>query len=195
MESRIDVLLTASDLKKLGLVSRIVKITPSKTAELKSAAELFANCKSLEDVRMAAQAVNPQVDEPLKITNMTAAELKEKFPLVYAFIKSEGHAEGVTAGVAQEKERIEAIMVFNEIDPAAVSAAIESGKPLTQKALNELMLKSAGKNLAASVKTDSAGKVITEATTTPETEKAAKLAQFNAKVDAALGKKPVSLTV
>ncbi len=185
MESRIEVLLTASDLKKIGIVGSIVKITPSKVAQIAAQTSAFKKCTSLSEFKMAAQA-NPNVDEP-KNTDMTLEQLKKDFPLVYAAIKAEGHAEGITAGLAQEKERIEGIMAFNEIDPEACKAAIESGKPLSAKQTNELLLKVAGKGLAVSVKKDSAGKVTTEGATDDKTEKEKEVNQFTGELNARLG--------
>lgn len=189
MEGKIDVFFSASDAKKIGLVKTVNQITPSKKTEIENYQSTIVQARKGAGIYdKIEEPVETKIDEP-KITNMTAQELKEKFPAVYAFIVAEGHSAGVIAGIAQEKERIEAIMVFNEIDPVAVTAAIESGKPLTQKALNELMLKSAGKTLVANVKKDSKGAIEVESSTEEKTAKEKKLAEFNSEVDAALGKK------
>lgn len=163
LESRVEVLLSTQDMKKLGLVKTVTKITPAKLEAIKKTTEAFRDCKSVEQFKLAAQTKpTKKEDEPIKNTIMDLAKLKAEYPALYAQVKAEGHTEGLTAGAAAEKDRVEAIMVFNEIDPATVKAAIESGKPLSQKQLAELQLKAFSNNTLNAVKKDSAGNVITE---------------------------------
>jgi len=195
MDSRIEVVLTGADLKKIGLVSKINKMTPTKQAELNAEIEAFKKCNSLQDFRAAAKVIaknesSQQTDEP-KITDMTLEELKTKFPAVYAQAKAEGEKDGADA----EFDRVDAIMVFAEIDPAEVKKAIASRKPLTQKQMAELSLKSVNAGLLKKTKNDSAPKVTPDASTIKkEGEEAAdddpktkKLAEFEASLDARLG--------
>lgn len=157
-----EVVLGASDMKKIGLVGSVTKITPKKLAEVAAITAKFNQCRSVSDYKIAASVEPKKDDEPTNDHIMDLAELKAKFPAIYAQAKAEGHAEGLTTGAASEKDRVEAILVFNEIDPATVKAAIESGKPLSQKQLAELQLKAFSNNTLAAVKKDSAGNVITE---------------------------------
>lgn len=64
---------------------------------------------------------------------MTKEEIKNQFPDVYNSI--------IADGVNQERDRVSAFVVFNEIDPAGVKAGIESGENLSQKAMAEFSLK------------------------------------------------------
>lgn len=192
MESRVEVLLTASDLKKIGLINKINKITPTKSAEVKTLATVFADCKSVEDFKMAAQAINPTAkSETQNDTIMDLKELKEKHPAIYQAAK----ADGITEGIAQEKERIEAIMVFADVDLKACVSAIESGKPLSAKAQAEMMRKSVSAESLKALKKENAEEVTTETTTdeVDETEegkkKKAKVKTFESDLDAQLGLK------
>lgn len=133
-ESRIEVLLTSSDLKKIGLVSKVNKITPTRQAAMMAQAAAFKKCTSLNDFKLAAQSAIMEEKQTVNNNIMTLAELREKHPSIYA--------EAIQAGVNQEKERIEGIMVFADVDLPGCKAAIESGKPLTAKQSNEFMLKS-----------------------------------------------------
>lgn len=160
-----EVILGAKDMKKIGLVGKIIKITPQRTTEIAAMVASFNKCRTMADFKLAAAAAVPPAkddDEPTNDHIMDLAELKAKYPAIYAQAKAEGHAEGLTAGMAAEKDRVEAIMVFNEIDPVTVKAAIEGGKPLSQKQLAELQLKAFSANTLNAVKKDSAGNVITE---------------------------------
>jgi ATP-dependent protease ClpP protease subunit len=184
------VILGAKDLKKVGLVGKIIKITPTKVEESNAIAASFSKCRSFADFKLAASA-KPEPDEPINNDIMDLAELKAKFPAIYAQAKAEGHTEGLTAGVAAEKDRVEAIMVYNEIDPVTVKAAIESGKPFSMKQLAELQLKAFSSNTLTAVKKDSAGNVITETTTeTKEDAEKKRLAGISAELDKRLGLKP-----
>jgi hypothetical protein len=73
---------------------------------------------------------------------MNLEKLKAEHPAIYA----EAVAIGVKQGIAEEKDRVEACLVFNEVDPAGVKAAIEAGKPLSQKQMADFSLKALSKN-------------------------------------------------
>jgi ATP-dependent protease ClpP protease subunit len=129
MDSRDDVFLSAKDMKKIGLVNRIVTITPAIQIELDS-----YNAKIL--VKYTAAKPEP-IGKPVKKEVMTLQEFKAAHPGVYA--------EAVSEGILQERDRVEGIMVFNEIAPEVCKEAVASGKPLSEKHRNEIFLK----NMAA----------------------------------------------
>lgn len=185
-----EVILGANDLKKIGLVGKVVKITPKRAEEINALHASFSKCQTLADFKMAAQA--KPIEDPTHNNDeiMDLAELKTKYPAIYAQAKAEGHAEGLAAGAAAEKDRVESIMVYNEIDSEMVKAAIESGKPLSQKQISELQLKAISKTALQTVKKDSAGEVTTEdpkETDKTEDPKAAAKASFEAEVRKKLG--------
>jgi hypothetical protein len=63
---------------------------------------------------------------------MNKTELKLNHPELYAEIMQEG--------VDQERSRVEAWAVYNEVNPAKVKAGIESGNDLTSKQMAEFSL-------------------------------------------------------
>lgn len=186
LESRLEVLLTANDLKKIGLVGKINKITPTKSAEIIKQSARFTECRSLDDFKLAAKAiVPPQKTEETLNTMTTIKELTAAYPALVAEIIKAAKAEGHLDGIAAEKDRVESIMVYAEIDPAGCKAAIESGKTLTGKQMAEFSLKAVQNGVLAKVKKDSEGKIITEEPA-EVTEKEKQSTDFMAKVDAQL---------
>lgn len=171
LTSRISVVLTGADMKKIGLVSKVNKITPSKVVAMNAEFEAFEKCESLKDYRLAAKAVDKSTDknEDPTPTNMTLEELKLKYPAIYAEAKKEG--------VSEEKDRVEAIMVFNDIDPTGVKAAIESGKPMTAKQMAEFSRKSMNASVLTAAAADSAEEVETETNVDEEEQIAADTAK------------------
>lgn len=171
MDSRIDVFLTAQDLKAIGLVDRVIKITPQKAAEVNSQLLSFGKAAIFSEETIKKAAIEVAEDpkkENKKPTTMTLAELKEQFPNVYAQV----FELGVNNGVEKEKDRVEACLTFIDVDPKGVVTAIESGKPLSQKQMADFSYKSMNKAAKAAVKSDSKGAVTTgkKSDTDPEDE-------------------------
>lgn len=170
--NRLDVVLTASEAKQIGLINRVVKMTPTIKAELKSLNEKFNVA--------ASHTPNPQQLEIKTPIKMTSEKLKAEHPEVYASI--------FALGVAQEKDRVEACLVFNELDPSAVKAAIESGKPLSQKAMADFALKAMSPKQVEAIIKDSEGAVVTDEPKDAEATKKAAIAAFEKEVDAVIKK-------
>ena len=147
--SRVAVELSADDMLKIGLINRINKITPQIKAEIETrvydiAAKTYGITKAAETITSQNQNYN----------TMTLQELKASNPKLYAEILQEG--------VAQERDRVEACLVYLEVDPKGVKAAIEGGKPLSAKQMAEFSLK---QNSPEALK-----KLAAESTTAPVTE-------------------------
>ena len=149
-EERISVFFTASEMKQLGIVSKVNKLQPS---EVKAFNETF--------LRIAAEH-NPQTKE----TVMTLAELKEKHPSIYAEAVAIGKVEGKAEGIAAENDRIGAAMVFAHLDPEGVKEIIKSGKAMTATQQSEFALKAMSPENLAKIKADSKGSVKTDAVNT-----------------------------
>lgn len=145
-EERITLFFTASEAKKLGIVSKINKLTPE---EVEAFNETF--------LRIAAEH-NPTQQSK----TMTLAELKQNHPTVYAEIFNLGKQDGITEGTAKENDRCKAAMVFAHLDPKGVKEIIDSGKPMTQTQLAEFTLKAMSPENLAKIKADSAKTVQTE---------------------------------
>lgn len=192
MESRIDVYLTAKEAKAIGLVSRIVKITPTKKAEINTMMKPFdlkAAALGLKKVSKNKPSLfdeDEEVDDeptPTKKTMKTLAELKDQNPTLYA----EAVAAGAKEAREAEHERIAAWMEFNDIDAEAVKKGIESGKPMSMKDIAEFTRKGMSANALASVKKDSKSNIVTEEVT--EEAKTKNVALFEAEVMSNLGLK------
>lgn len=137
LSDRIDVFLTAQEAKKIGLVTKINKITPSKRAELNAYVEAAASfSKDIPEIPVA-QTPEPVTVQPIvdnqKSNKMTVEEFKAKHPEAYAAVYN--------AGVTAERDRCGAWMTFVEVDAKAVKEGVTSGNALSQTAMAELSMK------------------------------------------------------
>jgi ATP-dependent protease ClpP protease subunit len=130
LDSRIEVMLTAAEAKKMGLVNRVVNITPEKTAQIKSEMERIAAHAQGLPYQIAAEQEKPN-------SIMDIAKLKAEHPALYAEVFNLGKTEGISL----EKDRVEACLVYAEVDMPGVKAAIESGKSLSAKQISDFMMK------------------------------------------------------
>lgn len=112
LDSRIDVKINAEQAKKLGLVSNINKITPKKLAEIKAYSQDLA--AELEPL-IEAEIINSNT--------MTIQDVKANAE-VYAALRTEI--------LAEEKDRVEALAQYADVDPKAVLEAIVKGDKFTQ---------------------------------------------------------------
>lgn len=87
---------------------------------------------------------------------MTAAEYKAQHPEEYAKVFGAGRAEGTTAGIEAEKDRVDTWMVYHDLDPEAVQKGIESGKAISNKEMAAFNLKAATAGSLAALKKDAA---------------------------------------
>ncbi len=180
MDTRIDVFFNAKDAKAIKLINRIVQLTPAKKAEIDTRFAVIAAKYTGEDqtrITFDKPDSETEVKEVVKKhTNMNIEKLKSEFPELYASVKKEG--------ADAEKDRVEAIMVFAEIDPVACKLAVESGKPLSQKQMAELTLKSVSKETLATIASESVREVQTAAVApvAPKTEAQKTVAAFEKEV-------------
>jgi ATP-dependent protease ClpP protease subunit len=178
-EKRIDVFLSAKEMKKIGLVDKIVSITPQKKAEINSmVAQMAASFRADSQISVEFEDVKPQNENK----KMTKEQLKADNPAIYAEIFAEG--------VAQELDRVKACMTFVEVDALGVKAAIESGKNLTQSQMAEFAMKQVSAALLSATEKNAAADVNTPELPTGEptlTAEQKALKEFEAKIDASLG--------
>lgn len=136
---RQDIFLTAIEAKKIGLVDKIIKITPQKKANVN------ASMEAISAHYIGGQTYDIDDNEPTtahdqndKIKSiMKRDELMASHPALFAMII----AEGKTQGVKEENDRVGAWLVNIDVDPAAVKAGINSGENLTQTAIAEFGVK------------------------------------------------------
>ena len=186
MDSREDVFLSAKEAQLIGLVNKIVKITPQKRTELNSMAARISADTNTQIKEIPLSKVKEAVGVPPVKTNtknMTREELESKHPALFASV----FAEGQTAGTEIEATRVKTWQVFADADPKAVSEGIKSGKALDPVSMAELTLKGATANMeAAKLKAETATTVTTnEATATEITEESAVQEKINASLVAA----------
>ena len=153
MESRIDVTLTAQQAKSIGLIDKIVKLTPEVRASIESKFSELGMAANLPTVAPAAKSPKTVIDNP-NPTTMTLEQFKNDHPEVYA--------EAIKAGVNQERDRIGAYMVYADVDLKRVQEGIESGEPLTAKAQAELNRQATTVEAKKDVKKDSPKDVPTD---------------------------------
>lgn len=168
-DTRVEIYLSGKQAKELGLVDKVVKLTPQMGKEISAFTDKMNS--------LAAHATTETIVKNTNTKNMTVEEIKQQNPTAYAEI--------LALGVAQEKDRVEACMVYNHIDPVAVKKAIESGKPLSQKEMAELNLKAVGGKLLENIEASAAGAVVTaEVEKTEPTAEEKELLEFRKNVEA-----------
>lgn len=165
---RIDVWLTGAEAKKIGLVDKVVVLTPE---------EAKAHYDNINEV-MATVATQTAVEQVNKKT-MTIDELRAKHPDVFKAAMQEG--------VMAERDRVGAWLAFVEVDAKAVATGIEAGTNVSQKAMSEFALKSFSADALAKLSKDNAPALVPgadEAAATGKTEqelaKSKALSEFEA---------------
>ena len=167
LDDRIDVYLDSKQAKKLGLIGKIVSITPQKQAEV-NALMATALGKERQGTQVVIETESLTKNKEVK---MTIEKLKAEHPDIYASV--------VALGVAKEKDRATAWLTFNEIDAKAVADGVKSGLDITMTAMAEFSLKSLSAQAVVTLEAESATAVqTTEAPTAVETEKAQAISAF-----------------
>ena len=149
-ENVINVNLNAKKAKSIGLIKKITNLAPEQI-------------KALGEKIAAYNKPNP-VNEPPKSNpkKMTLEELKADNPEIYSAIFNKGVIEGKTTGASGEKDRVQAWMAFNDVDPKAVAEGIEGNENLSQKATAEFSRKAMSVEALAKLKEENADEVQTD---------------------------------
>jgi len=135
-EKRTDVFLTAAKAKKIGLVTKIIKLEPSQKAAFQESYHkqmLGDKKKPTPEIKDKPQ-INPEKKRNMEITQF---ELDSKL----ASAKAEGVKEGVVLGVAQEHERVEAWAEIGEVDAKTAFEGINGTAEVSKKVMVATMLK------------------------------------------------------
>ena len=140
-ETRIDCMLTAKQAKQLGLVSKINKISVAEAKQVKALVDKYNFTAELPTEITAALESETKIVEP-KIMK-TIAEFKAAHPELFAQVQLEA--------VEAERDRVGSFMAFSEIDPVAVKAGIESGKPMSATQMSAFSLKAIQANALATL--------------------------------------------
>lgn len=178
-EDRKEIFLTAKQAKKIGLIDRIIPITPAKRTEISSYMKAASSLGEKHSSKPEDKKPNP------KINPMTKEEFKAQHPAIYAAIL----IAGKKIGISKERDRIGACMAYADVDLVGVKAAIASGEPLSQTAIAEFNVKMANPERLKNVEKDSEGKTLTteEIAAKQKTETEKQAAKYESDLDSKLG--------
>lgn len=146
-DTRIDVLLTAKQAKEIGLINKVVNITPTMQAELKGHYAMAAQTGfevmpfSIPEIKEANTTIT------IKNNKMTVTELKAQHPNLVAEI------------VASERDRVNSFLVFAHLDLDACKKGISEGSALSATQMAEFSLKAAQAQFMVNAETGSPASV------------------------------------
>lgn len=172
-EKRIDLMLSAAEAKKIGLVDKITKVNPK---EVEAYNEKF---------KIAATAENP-INNP-QMEKLTLEKIKAENPALYNEIIALGEKQGVT----KERDRVTGCLAYLEIDKDQSLKMVKEGTDLTPGVMAEFQVKAMNKTKLKAVKETSKENETEEEEVEEEveaTEKEKKIAQFKKDVEARLKK-------
>ena len=117
MDGRVEVGLSSAEAKKIGLVTKVNKLTPEKKAKIN--AEMARVEANFPGVRKAA--ATEVIEEPIiqitKTKKMTPEEFKAAHPEAYAAITAKSVESGIEQGMKAERDRVGSWNAYSEIDP------------------------------------------------------------------------------
>ncbi len=145
-EDVIDVWLTAKEAKAIGLVDKIIKLTPKNTREYKALYESIAACADTYPTATTELQQNIQKQTKQNTAMTTLAELKAQAPALYEELLN----KGIEAGVKQERTRVNALIKWVSVDAKFVTDCIAEGKEMDAEIMSDLAFKKA--NIQAGVK-------------------------------------------
>jgi ATP-dependent protease ClpP protease subunit len=172
MDGQLNVFLTAKEMKAIGLVGKIIKITPSKVASVNAQImECAAMYQGGTTDMILAEVPEPEAAKPTvsKVNNQNKNSMT---PAEYAIAHPTEHASLVASATLSERNRVSAFMKFNHVDPTAVAQAIESGSTITenQAFVADMIVKMNDPNRAVVVPVAEATTTNKEGGDTPEGE-------------------------
>jgi len=150
MDDRIDVMLTAKQAKKVGLVNKVVKLDTKMTADITKRVEMAASSVGL-DLTFIKKAAKVETD---KNNTMNLEEFKADNLELFNSI--------CTDAVTAERDRVGAWMAFNGVDPDAVKKGIDSGDSISETVRSEMAIKMNAATVVADLEEE--GKESEEAT-------------------------------
>jgi ATP-dependent protease ClpP protease subunit len=183
MDSRKDVFLTATQAKKIGLINKVVNITPTKQASLDSMMEEVVAKYSGKALEQKEIKNEKNITNPIKQKNMDLNKLKAEHHALYAEVL----AVGKEAGIAAEKDRIGAYLAFVDADPKAVVEGIKSGKSLSATQMAEFVKAQVSKTLVNDAEKENAPEVETPKADAPKSAEEISAEASEAELDAELG--------
>jgi len=178
LDTRIDVKLNAKEAKEIGLIDKIVNITPSIKAQVESL-YMGVAAKSA-GIEFAPAKIESKQDFPIiKKSTMDINKLKAEHPDVFAQVKA--------LGTSEEKDRVGAWMVFVDVDAKAVSEGIKSDKAPSLTAMSEFSMKALSAKQVKAIEAENAPVVAVAAEGAPKTEAEKNILAFEQEADKLLG--------
>ncbi len=165
MDQRMDVVLTAKEAKKIGLISKIIPLNSDLKASISSNLQIAAKYgikgEGIGIIDNDFAKPEPIEAKTQKKDKMTVEEFKTQHPEAYAATFNAGKK----AGIAEENDRVGAWAAYIEVDPKAVAEGIKGSEKLSQTAMADFSIKMASNAIAANVENDNADDTATD---TPE---------------------------
>lgn len=123
MDGRLDVVLTAPEAKKIGLINKVTQINKQIRAEIVENIKMVAKHIPQSNIDLPEEEI---IEKPKKKIIMTLEELRAAYPALAAQLVAEGETTGHAAGARAEKDRTGAWLAWNHINPKAVAEGIKS---------------------------------------------------------------------
>jgi len=159
MEQRKDVVITAKQAKKIGLVDAITRLQPKQIQAITKNFMAFG-----ETFEQGSKNVDSQGSEPeLSINNQNSKHMDLQT------LKAE-HGDLVNQIIAQERDRVNAYMTFAHLDLEACKEGIKSGENPSQTFFAEMNLKASNALKTKTVEAESAQEIETEKEDRPKAE-------------------------
>lgn len=181
MDGRIDVTVNAEQLKELGLVDKINKVTEEMIGAINGRLEMAASTSYTKLNPIATTKPEEKVNNS-KSNSMTVEKLRSEHPEVYQ--------AAVALGIKQEKDRAGAWLAFVDVDAEAVAKGIKGDENLSQTAMAEFSRKALSAESLKKLGEDSPKGIATdeqEGQMTAEQKKEAEIQAHTDKVLADLG--------
>jgi len=179
---RIDIDLSAKDAKKIGLINKIIRLEPKQITAINENFVAFADFGNevvAESQGSEAKSKTEIKVKQVKEIKMTKQELQEKHPEIYNAIRSE------------ELERVEAILMFSDIDLEACKTAISGGNNPGPKFFAEMQVKAISKNELKAEAEESTTEIQTGKEIVAKSDNDIEAINFENEARAAAGLKPL----
>ena len=177
---RRDVWVSAKEAKKIGLVSKVVRLDPKEIAAINEKLVAITEFEEFEPSGIEESSENTQGSVKVekqqknnlnineKVSKMTKQEVQTQHPEVYAAVVAEGRLKGIEAGVSQERTRVKSYMAYLSVDNEYVIKAIKEGTEFTTDVMAELNVKLASSKTLENIEKDNPGETTT---VTPDAKK------------------------
>lgn len=163
LDSRIDVTLNASQAQEVGLVSKVIPLSPAKKAEINAICGTVGLAAFYAEPTAVTPTPPKQIIQTTKNKSMNAAEIKAAHP--------EAYAEILAAGAQAESTRTKTWLAWfgkKGVDASAIMKGIKEGSELTADVAMEFQVAMASGQAVENIQADNPAVVVTpEAGTDP----------------------------